>query len=136
MRLSSNDRELVDAASDLIRRLYEPDRHHVAAAIRASNGKIYTAVHLDTYVGCCSICAEAAALAKAASEGEREFDAIVAVRYRGKGAPKIVSPCGVCRELLYDYGDPHVIYSNNGSVHKTRASRLLPSRYARPEEPR
>ncbi len=136
MRLSERDRTLVDAARDLITRLYEPDRHHVAAALRTKSGRVFTAVHLDTYVGCCAICAEAAVVAKAASEGERELDTIVAVRYRGRGEPKIVSPCGICRELLNDYGDPKVIYSNNGSVHKARASRLLPSRYARPEEPR
>ena len=136
LRLTDRDQELVEAARGLIRRLYEADRHHVAAALRTRSGRIFTAVHLDTYVGACAVCAEAAVLAKAASEGEREFDAIVAVRYRGKGEPKVVAPCGICRELLNDYGDPMVIYSNNGSIHKSRASRLLPSRYVRPEEPR
>ena len=136
MKLSAKDLDLVAAANDLITRLYEPDRHHVAAALRTKSGRIFTAVHLDTYVGCCAVCAEAAVVAKALSEGARDLETIVAVRYRGKGTPTIVSPCGICRGLLNDYGDPSVIYSNNGSVHKARASRLLPSRYVRPEEPR
>lgn len=134
--LTKSDEALIEEATNLILRLYEPDRHHVAAALRTRSGKIYSAVHLDTYVGHCSVCAEAAAVAKAASEGERDIVAIVAVRYRGEGRPRVVSPCGACRELLSDYGDPSVIYATNGRVHKARASRLLPSKYARAEEPR
>ncbi|MBI2931621.1 MAG: cytidine deaminase [Planctomycetes bacterium] len=136
MKISLRDRELVDEARRLIRRRYEPDRHHVAAAVRTRSGRVFTALHLDTYVGRCSICAEAAAVARAATEGDRELDTIVAVRFRGRGQPRVVSPCGACRELLADYGDPLIIYSNNGGLHKARASRLLPAKYSRPEEPR
>lgn len=136
MKLSSADCGLIREAKDTIRRLYESDRHHVAAALRTKAGRIFTAVHLDTYVGACSVCAEAAVVAKAASEGERDYDTIVAVRWRGAGEPVVVSPCGLCRELLVDFGDPHVLYSNNGEVHRRRASRLLPSRYERPGKER
>lgn len=136
MRLTVQDRELIGEARRLIKRRYAPDRHHVAAALRTKSGRVFAALHLDTYVGCCSVCAEAAAVAHAATEGEREIQTIVAVRYRGRGEPRVVSPCGACRELLADYGDPVVIYSNNGTLHKARASRLLPAKYTRAEEPR
>lgn len=136
MTLTRRDRELIAEARRLIAARYVPDRHHVAAAVRTKSGAMYTAVHLDTYVGRCSICAEAAAIARAATEGDGQITAIVAVRWRGRGEPKVVSPCGACRELLSDYGDPVVIYATNGRLHKARASRLLPAKYARPEEPR
>jgi cytidine deaminase len=135
--LAAADRALVRTAKETILRLYEADRHHVAAALRTRNGRVFTAVHLDTYVGACAVCAEAAVLAKASSEGERGLEAIVAVRWRGRGRPVVVSPCGLCRELLVDYGDPIVIHADGGGrVRRTRASRLLPSPYRRREEPR
>jgi cytidine deaminase len=136
VKLSPRDRTLIEEARRLIRARYVPDRHHVAAIVRTKSGHIYAGVHLDTYVKNCSICAESSAIARAATEGDLALDTIVSVRYRGRGEPKVVSPCGACRELLVDYGDPMVIYATNGTVHKARASRLLPAKYCRPEKPR
>ena len=51
-------------------------------------------------------CAERTALCKAVSEGEREFTAIAVVGARtdapDDGLP--TSPCGVCRQMLYEFG--------------------------------
>ncbi len=135
MSLSPADLALVATASDAICRMYVPDWQHVGAALRATSGRVYAAVNLDAYVSRCAVCAEAAALAKAYSEGERAFDTIVAVRWIGRGKPEVVSPCGICRELLTDYGDPFVIHSDaRGRLRRTRASRLLPARYVRKGE--
>ena len=131
MPLAAKDRALVAAATDVIRRMVRPGWQHVGAALRTADGRLYTAVNLDTYVGRCALCAEAAVLAKAYSEGERRFDAIAAVRWTGRGAPHVVSPCGICRELLADYGDPWVIHVVGGKLRRTRASALLPARYER-----
>lgn len=136
MNLRRDDRALIDAATAMIRRFYAPDRHHVAAALRAKDGRVFTAVNLGAYVGRCALCAEGAVLAKAISEGASEFDSVVAVRWKGRGAPQVVNPCGICRELLVDYGDPSVIHRWGGRILRTRASRLLPARYTRGETPR
>jgi len=133
--LSSADLALVASATDVIRRMYVPDWQHVGAALRATSGRVYVAVNLDAYVSRCAVCAEAAVLGKAYSEGERAFDTIVAVRFVGSGKPEVVSPCGICRELLADYGDPFVIHpATRGGLRRTRASRLLPGRYGRAGE--
>jgi cytidine deaminase len=129
--LTAKDRALVAAATDVIRRMVRPGWQHVGAALRTAGGRVYTAVNLDTYVGRCALCAEAAALGKAYSEGERRFDTVVAVRWIGRGEPHVVSPCGICREMLADYGDPWVIHPARGRLRRTRASALLPSRYER-----
>ena len=135
MPLSSADLALVATASDAIRRMYVPAWQHVGAALRATSGRVYAGVNLDAYVGRCAVCAEAVVLGKAYSEGERAFDTIVAVRWVGRGKPEIVSPCGICRELLADYGDPLVIHPGaRGGLRRTRASRLLPDRYGRTGE--
>jgi cytidine deaminase len=116
--------------------MVRPGWQHVGAALRTREGRVYAAVNLDTYVGRCATCAEAAVLAKAYSEGERRFDAVVAVRWTGRGRPRVVSPCGICREMLADYGDPWVIHPGRRGLVRTRASRLLPSRYQRDGEAR
>lgn len=136
MPLSPKDRALVRAASDAIRRMYVPDWQHVAAALRTKAGRVLTAVNLDTYVSRCAVCAEAVVLGSAYSDGERDFDTIVAVRWVGKGVPEVASPCGICREMLSDYGDPWVLHAEGGAVRRTRASALLPSRYRRRGEGR
>src|SRR5687768_1313935 len=87
--LDPADRALVDAAAALIRRRFVPDRHHLAAALRTAAGKVYTALNLDTYVGRCALCAEAAVVAKAVSEGDVSFDSIVATRWLGNGEPQV-----------------------------------------------
>jgi cytidine deaminase len=130
------DRALVEAATATIRRFYAPDRHHVAAAIRTRDGRTFTAVNLGAYVGRCAMCAEGAVLAKAVSEGAKAFDAIAAVRWKGVGTPEVVNPCGICRELLVDYGDVDVVLPDGGTLVRTRASELLPARYSRGDQPR
>ena len=131
MTLSKKDRALVAAAEDIIRRMHVPDWQHVGAAVRTRGGRVYTAVNLDAYVSRCAVCAEAVALGKAFSEGEREFDTVVAVRWVGRGAARVASPCGICREVFTDYGNPWVIHGTKSGVRKTRASDLLPDRYGR-----
>lgn len=137
VRLSPPDRALVTAAEDAIRRMYVPDWQHIGAALRAASGRVFTGVNLDAYVGRCAVCAEAAVLAAAYAAGERAFDTIVAVRWVGRGRPKVVTPCGICRELLTDYGDPYVVVpGTRGALARVRASSLLPARYGREGEAR
>ncbi len=136
MPLSRQDLALVEAASDAIRRMYVPDWQHIGAALRTKAGHVLTAVNLDAYVGRCAVCAEAVVLGTAFSAGERELDTIVAVRFAGRGEPEVVSPCGICRELLADYDDPWVLHAEGGAVHRTRASALLPATYRRRGEAR
>ncbi len=77
------------------------------------------------------ICAEAVAIGAAASNSEREFDCIVAVTMGGGKDPRILSPCGTCRELISFYGpDTSVIFVENGDVRKCKAMDLLPGPYS------
>src|SRR5688500_18108438 len=106
-KVSVADRALIDAATDLIKARYLENRHHIAAAVRGKSGTIYTGLHLDTYVGRASVCAEAVALGQAMSAGEKEIDSIVSVRHprprEQHREPQLVSPCGICREMLNDF---------------------------------
>lgn len=128
--IMKNTTELIDAAKEIIKKRYKKDKHEVAAAVLTKSGKIYSAVHLETYVGRAAICAEAIAIGKAASEGDSEFDAIVAVNKEGS----VVSPCGICRELISDYSpNANVIIPNHDGFDVVSISELLPQKYKRQE---
>ncbi len=129
--LSAQDRELVAAAFEAIRRGYRKDRHHVGAALRARSGKVYAGVHLESPG--VDVCAEWTALGMAVSAGEREFSCVVAVRPSGPGGsqPEVMSPCGVCRELLHFHApDIDVIVPTPQGPRKVSISELLPIPYA------
>lgn len=134
--LEQEDVELIQAAKKVIKDNYTFGRHHVGAALRTKEGKIFTAVHLEANVGRIAVCAEAIAIGKAISEGYRHFTAIAAVRHpdpEHSGAEiKPVSPCGMCRELISDYGEEmHVILPYESNLIKCSVKELLPLKYNR-----
>lgn len=126
--ITKRDQELIEAATSVIQKNYVPGKHHVGAAIRCKSGRIFAGVHLESYAT--DICAEAVALGMAVSNGEREFDCIVAVTLADGKVPRVISPCGVCRELIRFYGpDIEVIFVEDGNLRKCRVSDLLPGPY-------
>ncbi|MEK4346501.1 cytidine deaminase [Paenibacillus sp. FSL P4-0184] len=134
--ITIEDQTLIASAEDIITRRYEWKRHHVGAALRTKTGEIFTAVHVEASMGRITVCAEAMVIGKAISEGYKEFDTIVAVRHSDPDSEereiKVVSPCGMCRELIADYGkDCKVIVSEDGRLAKYDISELLPLRYTR-----
>ncbi|WP_108670461.1 cytidine deaminase [Peribacillus acanthi] len=136
MKLSEQDHELIQAAQEIIKKCYELDRHHIGAALRTKSGEIFTAVHVEAYIGRITVCAEAMVIGKAISEGYKEFDTIVAVRHPDLEEEiqeiNVVTPCGMCRELLNDYGiDMKVIIPYEQENVKCDVSDLLPMKYTR-----
>ncbi len=131
-----DDEALIAAARDIIARRYAENRHHIASAVRTRAGHVYTAVHLDTYVGRASVCAEAIAVGKAMAEGDKDIESVVSVRHpRPREANQeiqVVSPCGICRELLADFArDCTVIIPIDDQLARVPVADLLPSKYFR-----
>ena len=138
--LSERDQELIVAARDAIKRRYRNDWQEVGAALRTRDGRIYAGVNLDAYLGRMAVCAEAVALGRAVTEiGETGIETIVAVRHPEPGQSDqeivVVSPCGSCRELIWDYDrNARVIVPGNGGVTATTIAELLPNKYRRGAE--
>jgi len=132
--ITGDDRYLIEQAKHIIATYYRRDRHRIGAALRTTSGKIFTAVHVEAQVGRIAVCAEAMVLGKALSEGEAEFDTIVAVR-RADETPHVfyvVAPCGMCRELMCDYGPAtKVLFVEGSELKKVPACDLLPGKYSR-----
>jgi cytidine deaminase len=135
--LSNADQELIDAAAEAIRKRYRYDWQEVGAALRLRSGKIFTGVSLDAYLGRMAVCAEAVALGQAITvAGEFSIDSIVAVRHpppEEKDQPiTVVSPCGGCRELIWDYDrNARVIVPGPNGPEAVGIRELLPNKYSR-----
>lgn len=125
--LTEKDETLILAAQEAIRVNYDAVRcnHTVGAAVRCKSGRVYVGVNVYSLHGAC---AEQVALGTAITQGEREFEAIVAVR--GEKGEEIIPPCGNCRQMLNDYmAECEVILSAEGKRMKVRAKELLPFAY-------
>ena len=138
--LSKADKDLIAAAMAAIKLRYRDDWQEVGAALRTRSGKIFTGVNLDAYLGRMAVCAEAVALGRAFVDlGDDGIAMIVAVRHPPPGAKdqtiSVVSPCGACRELIFDY-DPNarVIVPNGKSPSIVPIAELLPNKYTRGPE--
>ena len=126
--LQERDYQLIAEAQKAIRLNYDQEHynHTVGAAIRCKSSKVYVGVNLYSLHGAC---AEQVAIGTAITNGERDFDAIVAVR--GKEGGEIIPPCGNCRQILHDYmPDCDVIVSVRGELKKIKAKELLPFSYS------
>jgi cytidine deaminase len=140
VKLGKLERELITAATAAIKKRYRDDWQEVGAALRTRSGKIFTGVNLDAYLGRMAVCAEAVALGRAVVDlGDAGIDTIVAVRHPPPGEKDqtiaVVSPCGACRELIFDY-DPkaHVIVPNGKAPAVVPIGELLPNKYRRGSE--
>jgi len=135
--LSDRDQELVAAAMQAIAQRYKYDWQEVGAALRTRDGRIYTGVNLDAYLGRMAVCAEAVALGRALTEvGETGIETIVAVRHpepqEADRAIAVVSPCGSCRELIWDYDrKARVIVPTANGPAVAAIGDLLPNKYSR-----
>jgi cytidine deaminase len=139
-KIGKADGELIAAATAAIKRRYRDDWQEVGAALRTRSGKIFTGVNLDAYLGRMAVCAEAVALGRAVVDvGDDGIDTIVAVRHpppdQKDQTVAVVSPCGACRELIFDY-DPQarVIVPNGARPAVVRIGELLPNKYSRGSE--
>jgi cytidine deaminase len=135
--LNNREKELIEVAREAIRRRYRNDWQEVGAALRSRDGRIFAGVNLDAYLGRMAVCAEAVALGKLVTEiGEIGIDMIVAVRHpkpsEADQTIAVVSPCGSCRELIFDYDrNARVIVPGKKGPIVESISVLLPNKYTR-----
>jgi cytidine deaminase len=139
-KLGKAEKELIEAATAAIKQRYRNDWQEVGAALRTRSGKIFTGINLDAYLGRMAVCAEAVALGRAFVDlGDAGIETIVAVRHPGPDETnqsiKVVSPCGACRELIFDYDRyARVIVPNGKSAATVLIAELLPNKYTRGPE--
>ena len=127
-------KKLLDEAKEARKNAYTPfSGFAVGAALLTTSGKVFRGCNIESSVMSPSLCAERVALAKALSDGEKDFLAIAIV-----GAPKDEEPkepcfpCGVCRQVLSEHtgtGAFEVIVEDNGKVLSFKLGELLPKAF-------
>lgn len=125
-----SDSDLVATAEAVLREQYEPGRHHTAAALRTASGETYTGISLKARTGVADVHAEPIAVARAALDGHRDLDTVVAVQpssadawqsQSASGDTRIVSACGHCRELLLAFApDLRILLSGDDGPERQR----------------
>ncbi len=123
--ITDKDRELIKLGLEVLEKNFDDGiyNHTVGCALLCRDGKIYKGVNCDGIHGSC---AEYITMGIAISDGARDFDTIVAVHE--KAVNSVVSPCGNCRQMLFEYcPDIKVIVNDdNGNLIKVRVTDLLP----------
>ena len=123
--LNETDKKLINTALEVLEKNFDDGvyNHTVGCALLCKNGKLYSGVNCDGIHGSC---AEYITVGIAISAGEREFDTIVAVHDKQKDY--VISPCGNCRQMLYDYCPDIkvIIRDENGELFKVTVRDLLP----------
>ena len=124
------DREsLIAAARTAAAHAYAPySRFQVGAALAFADGRVVTGCNVENASYGLSLCAEAAAVARAMNDGLR--GGLVAVAVAGDSAAPL-TPCGRCRQVLTELAqlggtDPVVWCAGDATVVEARLSELLP----------
>jgi cytidine deaminase len=91
----------------------------VGAVVRTRDGREFSGVNVENAAYPLGICAERTAIAKAVSEGYKPGDL--------EAIGITASPCGGCRQWLYEFGLESVTFENReGKVVTYTAAELLP----------
>ena len=123
--ITEKDRELIRLALECLERNFDDGvyNHTVGCALLCKNGKVYTGVNCDGIHGSC---AEYITMGIAISAGEREFDTIVAAHEKATNG--VLSPCGNCRQMMFEYcpNIKVIVNDESGNLVKVKATDLLP----------
>jgi len=119
-------RDLYDRAVAISGRAYAPYSNYlVGAAVRTRDGKVFEGVNVENAAYPLGVCAEKGVLVKAVSEGYWPGD-IAAIGITA-------SPCGGCRQWLYEFGIDEVTFmSSGGELVTYSAADLLPDTWDLP----
>lgn len=117
--------DLLDAAWDAYRNAYVPySRFPVGAALRDEAGRVFAGANVENASYGLGRCAEQSAVQAMASAGGRTPSEIVVV----SGAPEPASPCGACRQILFEFAPDAVVHLVNaeGDARRFTVRELLP----------
>jgi len=95
VKLTKEDKEIIKKAEELWKRDYSSKKHSVSSILVSKDGEIFEGMSMEFHCGI-AVCAERVAMFKLMPK-QYEIKTIVAM-YKDK----IIPPCGVCRELMYE----------------------------------
>lgn len=120
--------DLIEAAWRAHGHAYVPySRFPVGAALRTPDGRIFAGANVENASYGLGRCAEQSAIQAMASDGGRAFVEAVVVSDADPGA----SPCGACRQVLFEFGPDARIWmvAPSGAARVTTVRALLPDAF-------
>lgn len=122
---------LIEAARAARAHAYAPySRYAVGAAIECASGTVFAGCNVENASYGATLCAERNAVAQMVAAGESDPVACAIVA----GGTSPVSPCGICRQVLFEFADdmPIVLVAADaspptpGNRRETTLAALLP----------
>ncbi len=112
-----NYEEMLKLAEQASENAYVPySNFPVGACVLTVNGKIYTGCNFENSSFGMTICAERNAVGSAVADGERKIKAVAIFSPK----KKICTPCGACRQVLYEFesdvGIDVILQSDDGVI--------------------
>lgn len=98
--------ELIQKALEARKMAYAPYSHYqVGAALLAEDGSLYQGGNIENASYGATNCAERTAVFKAVSDGKRRIKAIaITGGMEGAEPTDYAYPCGICRQVLQEFG--------------------------------
>jgi cytidine deaminase len=117
------DDELLARADTVATNAYAPySNFHVGAAIVTRDGRVFEGVNVENAAYPLGVCAERTVLSSAATSGVRPGDV--------EAIAITASPCGGCRQWLYEFQFDRVTFKNaEGEVVSRTPAELLPETF-------
>ncbi len=134
MTMPAEYTHLVEQAIAARERAYCPySGFAVGAAVLTASGRVFPGCNVENAAYPATICAERAALLGAYAAGERAIVALAVVA----DTPGPVSPCGTCRQVIYELAPGCTIALANlhGALQLTTPQELLPGGFTSDELP-
>jgi cytidine deaminase len=116
------DAELLERADAIAARAYAPySKFLVGCALLLRDGQVVDGVNVENAAYPLGVCAERNALSTAVTLGYGPGDI--------EAAAITASPCGGCRQWLFEFGVDRVVFRNRGEVLTLTPGELLPETF-------
>ncbi len=126
--------ELATAARHASANAYCPySQFPVGAAVRTSDGRVFAGCNVENASSGLTICAERNAIFQAVAAGAPDIAALAVYT----PTPACFTPCGACRQVLFEFGASAEVLSACDSDERARftAASLLPQGFGLPKKP-
>lgn len=106
----------------------------VGAALLTASGRVFEGCNIENLTLNLGLCAERVALVAALAAGERQFKALALAAE----SEQPVTPCGACRQLLWEFAGDLAVLSDNlsGTVGTYSLAQLMPNPFEGAFHPR